>query len=322
MERTMVQALNRALDEAMEHDPNVVILGEDIGKNGGVFRVTDGLWNKYGDDRVIDTPLAESCIVGAAIGMAVYGLRPIAEIQFMGFMPPALDQLISHAARIRSRSRGHFSCPFVVRCPYGAGGRAPEHHSESTESLLIHTPGLSVVVPSSPYDAKGLLAAALHASDPVIFLEPKKLYRSVKEDVPDDTYTVPLGAARVVQEGNDVTLIAWGSMVQPSITAANSAGVSVEILDLRTLSPFDVDTIIRSVKKTGKALIVHEAPKTLGFGAELAATIQEKAFYSLEKPIQRGAGYDAPIPLGSLERSYVPDERRIERSLRNLVDSA
>ncbi|OGW76251.1 MAG: 2-oxoisovalerate dehydrogenase, partial [Nitrospirae bacterium RIFOXYB2_FULL_43_5] len=267
----MVQAINLALKEEMQRDKNVVLLGEDVGKDGGVFRVTEGLLEQFGSERVMDTPLAESVIAGAAIGMALYGLKPVAEIQFMGFIYPAIDQIFSHASRIRSRSRGRFTCPLVVRAPYGAGIKAPELHSESTEALFCHMPGIKVVVPSSPYSAKGLLISSIRDPDPVIFLESSRLYRSIKEDVPEGEYTIPLGKARVVQEGTDVTVIAWGSMLQRALKAVE--GVNAEVIDLMTLSPFDEETILKSVKKTGRIIIAHEAVKTCGFGAELSATI-------------------------------------------------
>src|SRR3989339_1164580 len=307
----MVQAINLALKEEMQRDKNVVLLGEDVGKDGGVFRVTEGLLEQFGSERVMDTPLAESVIAGAAIGMALYGLKPVAEIQFMGFIYPAIDQIFSHASRIRSRSRGRFTCPLVVRAPYGAGIKAPELHSESTEALFCHMPGIKVVVPSSPYSAKGLLISSIRDPDPVIFLESSRLYRSIKEDVPEGEYTIPLGKARVVQEGTDVTVIAWGSMLQRALKAVE--GVNAEVIDLMTLSPFDEETILKSVKKTGRIIIAHEAVKTCGFGAELSATIAEDAMLHLKAPIMRVTGYDVVLPLPKLEDFYIPTKEKIIR---------
>ncbi len=313
----MVQAINLALREEMARDDSIVILGEDVGKDGGVFRVTEGLYESFGSERVIDTPLAESGIVGAAIGMAVYGLKPVAEIQFMGFIYPAVDQIFSHAARVRSRSRGRFSCPMVVRAPYGAGIKAPELHSESTEALFCHMPGIKVVVPSTPYYAKGLLISSLRDPDPVIFLESTRLYRLLKEEVPEGDYTVPLGKARVVQEGEEITVIAWGSMLHRTLQAVE--GFDAEVLDLMTLSPFDEEAVLESVKKTGRVVIVHEAPKTCGFGAELSASIAEDAILHLKAPVIRVAGYDTVMPLPKLEDQYVPTVERIRTALNEVM---
>jgi len=313
----MVQAINLALKEEMQRDKNVVLLGEDVGKDGGVFRVTEGLLEQFGSERVMDTPLAESVIAGAAIGMALYGLKPVAEIQFMGFIYPAIDQIFSHASRIRSRSRGRFTCPLVVRAPYGAGIKAPELHSESTEALFCHMPGIKVVVPSSPYSAKGLLISSIRDPDPVIFLESSRLYRSIKEDVPEGEYTIPLGKARVVQEGTDVTVIAWGSMLQRALKAVE--GVNAEVIDLMTLSPFDEETILKSVKKTGRIIIAHEAVKTCGFGAELSATIAEDAMLHLKAPIMRVTGYDVVLPLPKLEDFYIPTAARIKKAIEEVM---
>ena len=313
----MVQAINLALREEMERDDSIVILGEDVGKDGGVFRVTEGLYESFGSERVIDTPLAESGIVGAAIGMAVYGLKPVAEIQFMGFIYPAVDQIFSHAARVRSRSRGRFSCPMVVRAPYGAGIKAPELHSESTEALFCHMPGIKVVVPSTPYYAKGLLISSLRDPDPVIFLESTRLYRLLKEEVPEGDYTVPLGKARVVQEGEEITVIAWGSMLHRTLQAGE--GFDAEVLDLMTLSPFDEEAVLESLKKTGRVVIVHEAPKTCGFGAELSASIAEDAILYLKAPVIRVAGYDTVMPLPKLEDQYVPTVERIRKALNEVM---
>ncbi|MEK6651896.1 MAG: alpha-ketoacid dehydrogenase subunit beta [Nitrospirota bacterium] len=313
----MVQAINLALKEEMQRDKDVLLLGEDVGKDGGVFRVSEGLLERFGPERVIDTPLAESGIVGAAIGMAVYGLRPVAEIQFMGFIYPALDQIFSHASRIRSRSRGRFTCPLVVRAPYGAGIKAPELHSESTEALFCHMPGIKVVVPSSPYNAKGLLISSIRDPDPVIFLESTRLYRSIKEEVPEGEYAMPLGKARFVQEGKDVTLIAWGSMLQRTLKAVE--GIDADIIDLMTLSPFDEETIFKSVKKTGRVVIIHEAPKTCGFGAELSATIAEDAMLYLKAPIIRITGFDAVMPFSKLEDYYMPTVERIKKGIQEVM---
>ncbi|MEW6739724.1 MAG: alpha-ketoacid dehydrogenase subunit beta [Nitrospirota bacterium] len=313
----MVQAINLALKEEMQRDNSVVILGEDVGKDGGVFRVTEGLLELFGDERVIDAPLAESVIVGAAIGMAAYGLKPVAEIQFMGFIYPAIDQIFSHASRIRNRTRGRFTCPMVVRTPYGAGIKAPDLHSESTEALFCHMPGVKVVVPSSPYNAKGLLISSIRDPDPVIFLESTRLYRLIKEDVPEGEYTVPLGRARIVQEGKDVTVIAWGSMLHRTLQAVEE--FDAEVIDLMTLNPFDEETIFKSVKKTGRVVIVHEAPKTCGFGAELSATIAEDAMLYLKGPIMRITGYDVVMPLPKLEDYYTPTVERIRKVIEEVM---
>lgn len=313
----MVQAINLALREAMQRDRDVVILGEDVGKDGGVFRITEGLVEEFGTERIMDTPLAESGIVGTAIGMAVYGLKPVAEIQFMGFIYPAVDQIFSHAARIRSRTRGRFTCPVVIRTPYGAGIKAPELHSESTEALFCHMPGVKVVVPSSPYNAKGLLISSIRDPDPVIFLESTRLYRLIKEDVPEGEYTIPLGKARVVQEGKDVTIISWGSMLHRALQAVT--GIDAEVIDLMTLNPFDGETVYRSVKKTGRVVIVHEAPKTCGFGAEISASISEDAMLYLKAPIMRVTGYDVVMPLPKLEDYYMPAAERIKKAIDEIM---
>lgn len=319
----MVQALNNALALELESNPNLVLIGEDVGTDGGVFRVTDGLQTKFGKDRVIDSPLAESAIVGTSIGMAAYGLHPVAEVQFSGFMYPGFDQLISHAARIRNRSRGRFSCPLTVRTPYGGGIKAPEHHSESTEALFIHTPGLKVVVPSNPMDAKGLLTAAMREPDPVIFFEPLRVYRAFREEVSDASFTVPLGQAKVAQQGTDLTLISWGSMFRTSIEAvqqvAEEERFSIEMIDLRSLSPIDWPTIHASVQKTGRCLIVQEAPMTLGLSSEISARIMEKNFLSLKAPVQRVTGFDTIMPLYKLENYYLPDVERIKQGIRNVM---
>lgn len=312
----MVQAINLALKEEMERDGTVVVLGEDVGRDGGVFRTTDGLFKKFGEERVVDTPLSESAIIGAAIGMAVYGLRPVAEIQFMGFIYPAIDQIFSHAARILSRSRGRYTCPVVIRTPYGGGVKALEHHSDSTEAFFCHMPGIKVVVPPTPYYAKGLLTASIRDPDPVIFLEPTRLYRLIKEEVPDGEYLIELGKSRVVQEGKDVTVIAWGSMLHKVIEAV---GPESEIIDLMTLYPFDEETIYNSVKKTGRVVIVHEAPKTCGLGAELAASLAEETMLYLKAPIMRVTGYDIVMPLPKLEDHYLPSVERIQKAVSEVL---
>jgi len=323
MNATMVQAINQALALEMKRDERVVLLGEDVGKDGGVFRVTDGLVDAFGPERVIDTPLAESAAVGVAIGMTVLGLRPVVEIQFMGFIYPAFNQIVSHVARLRNRTRGRFPVPIVIRTPYGAGVRALEHHSESTEALFCHIPGLTVAVPATPYDAKGLLAAAVRSDDPVILLEPTRLYRSGHQEIPEEAYEVPLGKAGVVREGTDLTIIAWGAMVPVAEKAADLAadkGWTAEVIDLRTLCPMDRGTIVGSVKKTGRALIVHEAPKTCGLGAEIAAHIGEAALLSLKAPVLRVTGWDITPPLSKSEDRYYPNPERVLRTVRKLME--
>lgn len=323
MNANMVQALNHALEQEMFRDDRVVIFGEDVGVDGGVFRVTEGLLERFGDRRVIDTPLAESGIVGAAIGMSVYGLRPVAEIQFMGFIFPAFNQIVSHAARLRNRSRGRLTVPLVIRMPYGAGVKALELHSESTEALLCHIPGLKVVVPSTPFDAKGLLVASIRSDDPVIFLEPKKLYRAGKQEVPDDDYEIPLGKGKVVREGEGLTIVCWGAMIPQAQKAADEVekeGIFPEIIDVRTLSPLDHETIIRSVQRTGRVLIVHEAPKSGGLGAEIAALINEKALLKLEAPVLRITGQDIVVPLAKSEELYYPSPERIVQGIQKTME--
>jgi pyruvate dehydrogenase E1 component beta subunit len=317
----MVQAINLALKQEMEKDPTVIILGEDVGKNGGVFRVTEGLWQIFGDERVIDTPLAESAIVGVSIGLALNGFKPIAEIQFDGFTFPILDQIVNHAARIRTRSRGRFHVPLVVRFPYGGGVRALEHHSDSPETYFAHTPGLKVVVPSSPYEAKGLLISAIRDPDPVIFMEPKRVYRAIKEEVPEEEYTIPIGEAKVLQEGSDVTVIGWGAMIKTIREAVSKLGekYSVEIIDLRTLSPLDEDSIINSVKKTGRVVIAQEAPKFCGFASEISAVVSENIIEYLEAPIVRVAGYDTVIPLPKLEKYYLPSAEKVAKAIEEVI---
>ena len=320
---TLVEAINLALKQEMERDPSVLILGEDVGKNGGVFRVTQGLLDQFGDKRVVDTPLSESAIVGAAIGLAVYGLKPIAEIQFEGFSFACMEQLVSHASRLRTRTRGRYQCPLVVRIPYGGGIRAPEHHSDSNETYFVHTPGLKVVVPSTPYEAKGLLTSAIRDPDPVIFMEPKRVYRSLREEVPDDEYLIPLDQARVVTEGSDVTLVAWGAMLQVTLQAAKlmaDRGISAEVIDLRTLSPLDSNTIVESVKKTKRAVVVHEAPRRCGVGAEIVARINEMALVYLEAPVERVTGFDTVMPLPKLEKFYLPDAGRVVQAIDRVMN--
>jgi pyruvate dehydrogenase E1 component beta subunit len=319
----MVQALNQAMAQEMERDERVIMLGQDIGLDGGVFRVTEGLLEKFGQDRVIDTPLAESAIVGTSIGLAVTGLRPVAEIQFMGFIYLAFNQIISHAARIRNRSRGRYTVPMVVRTPYGAGVRALEHHSESTEALFCHIPGLKVVVPSTPSDAKGLLIASIRDDDPVIFLEPTRLYRAGRQEVAEELYEIPLGRARVVREGERLTIVAWGAMIPVVLQAAEAVekeGLFPEILDLRTLAPMDRQAILQSVERTGRLLVVHEAPRTCGLGAEIAAWVAEKAILKLEAPVGRIAAPDVTVPLAKGEDYYYPSPERLIRGIKKIME--
>lgn len=310
---TLLQAVREALDIAMANDPAVVLLGEDVGVNGGVFRATEGLFAKYGESRVMDTPLAESGIIGMALGMAVNGLRPVPEIQFMDFIYPGFDQIVSEVAKIRYRSGGGFPCPLVIRTPYGGGIKGGHYHSQSSEAFFAHTAGLKVVIPSNPYDAKGLLISAIEDDDPVMFLEPKRLYRALKGEVPEGAYRVEIGKGQVVREGKDVTLLCWGAMVSICTQAAELClprGADCEVIDLRTLVPLDEEIILNSVKKTGRVVIVHEAPKTGGFGGELAALIAEKAILHLEAPILRVAGFDTPFPY-TLEHVYMPSPERV-----------
>ena len=319
---TLIQAVTHTLDQAMGKDENVVILGEDVGKNGGVFRATDGLWAKYGDARVLDTPLNESLIIGAAIGMATYGLRPVPEIQFQDFIFPGFDQLVSEAAKIRYRSGGQYQVPMVVRTPYGGGIRGGHYHSQSGEAYFAHTPGLTVVIPSNPYDAKGLLHASIASNDPVIFMEPKKIYRAAKGEVPEEFYTVPLGKAKVVREGTDVTLVSYGAMLplcEAAAVGAEKAGVSCEVIDLRTINPWDRKTVLDSVKKTGRAVIVNEAPLTGGFASEVSATIAEHAIEYLEAPVKRVTGYDTPFPY-TLENLYMPNGNKVLHAIEETIN--
>jgi pyruvate dehydrogenase E1 component beta subunit len=317
----IIQAVNDALRLEMRRDENVVVLGEDVGKFGGVFRATQGLYDEFGADRVIDTPLAESGIIGTAVGMALYGLRPVPEIQFADFIFPAMDQIVSEVAKYRYRSGGQFACPLVIRSPYGGGIRGGHYHSQSPEAHFIHTPGLKVVVPATPEDAKGLLASAIRDPDPVLFFEPKRIYRAAKGEVPEGEYAIPLGQAKVTRAGHQVTLLAWGAMWHEADQAAREAeqeGIDCEVLDLRSLQPLDIDAIVASVSKTGRAVIVHEAPRTCGFGAELSALIQERCFLSLEAPVVRVTGWDTPFPY-TLENEYLPRAPRILRAIRETV---
>jgi len=319
---TLVQAVRDGLYTEMQQDDDVLVMGEDVGKNGGVFRATDGLYEEFGEDRVIDTPLAESGIIGTAVGMAAYGLRPIPEIQFMGFIYPGFDQIVSHAARLRTRSRGRFTCPMVIRAPYGGGIRAPEHHSESTEAFFAHQPGLKVVIPSTPYDTKGLLTSAIRDPDPVMFLEPKLIYRAFRGDVPTESYEIPIGEAAVRKEGTDISVFTWGAMTQPTVEAAEQLDgeIDVEVVDLRTVSPLDEETIVESFKKTGRAAVVHEAPKSGGLGAEISSIIQEEALLYQEAPVERITGFDTPFPLYALEDYYLPEPARIKEGIRDAVN--
>lgn len=314
----IIQAVNDALRIEMRRDQRVVVLGEDVGKFGGVFRATTGLYDEFGPDRVFDTPLSEAGIIGSAIGMALYGLRPVPEIQFADFIYPAYDQIVNELAKFRYRSGGQYPCPVVIRTPYGGGIRGGHYHSQSPEAYFVHTPGLKVVIPSNPYDAKGLLLSAMRGEDPVIFMEPKRVYRAAKGEVPEGDYTVPLGQAKVVREGSQLTVLCYGAMVHTCVEAAQMAekdGFDPEIIDLRTLLPLDAETVLTSVRKTGRVVIAHEAPKTCGYGAELAAMIAEKALMSLEAPINRVAGFDTPFPY-TLENEYLPSPDRVALAIK------
>ena len=315
---TLVQAINLALVQEMEKDDRVIILGEDVGLNGGVFRVTEGLFKRFGEDRVVDTPLAESGIIGTSIGLAMAGLRPVPEIQFEGFLGPAYDQICSHAARMRTRTRGAFTVPLTIRVPVGGGIHAPELHSDSPEAIYAHQPGLKVVMPASTYDAKGLLVSAIRDPDPVIFFEPKRIYRAFREEVPEDEYTVPIGKARTVCEGTDLTIVSWGASVVQCMQAIERSSTSIELIDMRTIYPFDIEAVEESVSKTGRCVIVHEAPKTCGFGAEIATQIMERCFLHLEAPVQRVAGFDTIMPYYKLENEYLPDADRIEKAIQEI----
>ncbi|MFB4212222.1 alpha-ketoacid dehydrogenase subunit beta [Shouchella sp. JSM 1781072] len=319
---TMVQAVNDALRVALEQDDNVLLLGEDIGRNGGVFRATDGLQKQFGEDRVIDTPLSESGIVGTAVGLAISGSKPIVEMQFMGFVYPAYEQIMTHVSRIRMRSMGNYSVPMVIRAPYGAGIRAPEIHSDSVETLFTHMPGIKVVCPSTPREAKGLLLASLADPDPVLFMEALRLYRGEREEVEVDGYEIEIGKANKVADGNDVTLLAWGAMVPVTKKAAaevEAEGITCDVIDLRTLFPLDKDMIAESVQKTGRAVIVHEAHATGGLGNDLISLINDTSFLFMRSPIERVTGFDVPVPLGSLEDHYIPSVSRVVEAIRKTV---
>lgn len=318
----IIQAVNDGLRLAMRRDPRVVVLGEDVGKFGGVFRATSGLYEEFGPDRVMDTPLAEAGIIGTAIGMALYGLRPVPEIQFADFIYPAFDQIVNELAKFRYRSGGQYTAPVVIRTPCGGGIRGGHYHSQSPEAYFCHTPGLKVVMPSNPIDTKGLLTAAIRQNDPVIFMEPKRVYRASRADVPEGEYEVPIGVAKVARQGKDVTLVAWSAMVHTALEAAEQAavqGIEVEVVDLRTLVPLDTETLVASVKKTGRAVVAHEAPKTCGFGAEIVATICEEAMAWLEAPVTRVCGLDTPFPY-ALEEKYLPDAERLVRGIQDTLE--
>lgn len=322
---TLAQAVNQALHYEMTKDDNVLVMGEDVGINGGVFRVTTGLYEKFGDKRVLDTPLAESMIAGTAIGMATQGLKPVAEFQFLGFIYPALDQIISHASRMRNRTRGRLSCPLVYRAPYGGGIHAPEHHSESSEAYFAHTPGLRVVIPSTPARAYGLMLAAIRDPDPVVFLEPKRIYWRYKQNVADTGEALPLDQCFISRQGEDVTLVTWGAMHAETLQAAESLeqkGLSAEVIDLGTIKPIDMETILQSLAKTGHCVIVHEAPKTAGIGAEIAAQIAENGIYDLMAPVKRVTGMDTVMPYARLEYDYLPTAKRIEQAVDELLEVA
>ncbi len=322
---TMVQALNMALRQEMEKDDRVVVLGEDVGVDGGVFRITDGLIDQFGDKRSLDTPLAESAIVGMSIGMAIYGLRPVCEIQFSGFSYHNFHQIENHASRYRWRSQGRYHVPMVLRAPYSGGVRALEHHSESREIYYAHMPGIKMVIPSGPRNARSLLISAIRDPDPVIFFESKALYRAFREEVPEDEETLPIGKSQIVRQGSDLTMISYGAMMRPTLEAASELekndGVQAEVIDLLTISPLDDETFVRSVKKTGRAIVVHEAPRSFGPGAEIAARLVEKAFFYLEAPISRVTGFDTIIPLFSREKSYIPGVQRILREAKKILNT-
>ena len=320
---TLVQAVRDGLHSELRADDDVVVMGQDVGKNGGVFRATEGLYDEFGGDRVIDTPLAESGIIGTAVGMAAMGMRPVPEIQFSGFMYPGFDQIVSHMSRFRTRSRGRFTLPMTLRAPYGGGIRAPEHHSESKEAFYAHEAGLKVVVPSTPYEAKGLLAASIRDPDPVIFLEPKLIYRAFREEVPKEPYTVPIGEAATRREGDDVAVFTYGAMTRPTLEAAETLGeegIECEVVDLRTVSPLDREAIVEAFEKTGRAVVVHEAPKTGGLAGEITAILQEEALLYQEAPIGRVTGFDVPYPLYALEDYYLPSAARIEEGILKAVE--
>jgi len=320
---TLVQAVRDGLATEMALDDDVIALGQDIGKNGGVFRATQGLQEEFGDQRVVDTPLAESGIIGSAVGLATGGMKPVPEIQFSGFMYPGFDQIVSHMARYRTRSRSRFTLPMVLRAPYGGGIRAPEHHSDSKEAFYAHEAGLKVVVPSTPYDTKGLLISAIRDPDPVVFLEPKLIYRAFREEVPEEEYEIPLGEAAVRREGSDVSVFTYGAMTRPTLEAAESLaeeGIDAEVVDLRTVSPMDREAIVESFKKTGRGVVVHEAPKSGGLAGEITALLQEEALVYQEAPIKRVTGFDVPVPLYAMEDYYLPNAARVEDGIRETVE--
>lgn len=320
---TLVEAVTQALAYELAQDDSIVVFGEDVGKNGGVFRATAGLQEKFGEKRVFDSPLAESMIAGLAVGMSTQGLKPVAEFQFMGFIYPAMNQIVSHAARMRNRTRGRLTCPLVFRAPFGGGIRAPEHHSESTEALFAHIPGLQVVIPSSPKRAYGLLLAAMRSPDPVIFLEPKRIYRLVKQPVPDDGQELPIGKCFTLQEGDDVTLISWGASMHETLQAAaklNEQGVSSDVIDVASVKPLDTETIIESVARTGRCVIIHEGAQTCGVGAEISAQIMENCLHDLLAPVQRVTGYDVVMPYFQLEKNYIPSVTRITDTVLSIME--
>ncbi|GGA82906.1 alpha-ketoacid dehydrogenase subunit beta [Ornithinibacillus halotolerans] len=320
---TLIQAINEGMETVLEQDPSTLILGEDVGKNGGVFRATDGLQEKFGEDRVIDTPLSESGIIGTSVGLAVNGFKPIAEIQFMGFIYPAYDQIMTHVSRIRMRTMGRYSVPMVIRAPFGAGVRAPEIHSDSAESLFTHMPGIKVVCPATPVDAKGLLIAAVNDPDPVLYMEPMHSYRAFREEVPVESYTVEIGKGKIRKEGEDVTLITWGAMVpivEKVARQADAKGISCEVIDLRTLYPIDQEIISESVQKTGRAVIIHEAPGTGGLGNDVVSIINDTSFLYLKAPTERVTGFDVPVPFFSLEKHYLPTPERIFKSIEKVTN--
>lgn len=322
-EITLIKAINQALDEEMSRDDSIVVLGEDVGVDGGVFRATEGLVEKYGSKRVMDTPISEAGIVGMGLGMAINGLKPVIEIQFSGFIYPAFQEIVSHVSRMRNRSRGRFTVPMVIRSPYGGGINALEHHSESMEALYAHIPGIKVVIPSSPAEAKGLLTAAIRDPDPVLFLEPKKIYRAFKDEVPEGEYVIELSKANVIEQGDEVTVISWGAMLQTTKEAVKDLkrkGHSIEVVDLRTIMPWDVDTVIESVKKTGRAVIVQEATKTAGFASEIIATINDEALMYLEAPIKRVTGYDIIMPYLKNETLQLPSVDKVSKAIQEVID--
>lgn len=319
---TLIEAITQALAYEIEHDPAVLVLGEDVGINGGVFRATSGLQQRFGESKVLDTPLDETTIAGLSVGLATQGMKPVAEVQFDGFVYPMLDHLVCHAARFRNRTRGRLSCPMVLRVPWGGGIRAPEHHSEANEAMFTNVPGLRVVMPSSPQRAYGLLLAAIRDPDPVIYLEPKRIYRQYKEEVPDDGEALPLDVCFVLRDGSDITLVSWGAQVKETLEAADALareGISAEVIDVATLKPLDFDTIAESVAKTGRCVIVHEAAKTAGFGAEIAARLAEQSMFDLKAPVERVTGYDTHIPLFRLEMKFLPSVEKILAAARRAM---